>query len=260
LSQPQLIPVAGIELEVQSWGAGQETILLLHEGLGSVAHWRDFPPALAEATGRRVVAWSREGHGRSQKLSAPPRNPDYMHLEAERLVPLLDTLGLPSVHLFGHSDGASIALIAASRFPERVKSLVLEAPHVLVEQVTYDSIAKAKDAYRSTDLPARLGRYHADVDHTFWNWNDIWLDPRFRDWNIVDVLPGIRAPALLIQGVDDEYGTLDQLKRIAAVLPQTRLVVLEHCGHAPHRDRPDAVLNKTNEFLNDQRRRTMDRA
>jgi pimeloyl-ACP methyl ester carboxylesterase len=255
-TQPQRIPVAGIELEVQSWGAGEETILLLHEGLGSVAHWRDFPHALSEATGRQVVAWSRQGHGRSQKLSRP-RNPDYMHVEADRLPLLMDTLNLERAHLFGHSDGASIALIAASRVPERVTSLVLEAPHVLVEQITYDSIAKAKDLYRSTDLPARLGRYHADVHHTFWSWNDVWLDPRFRDWNIENVLPGIRAPALLIQGVDDEYGTLDQLKRIAAVLPETRLLVLEHCGHAPHRDRPEMVLTETREFLKEQARRTM---
>jgi pimeloyl-ACP methyl ester carboxylesterase len=243
-----MLVVEGVELEVQAWGEGEETILLLHEGLGSVSHWRDFPERLAAATGARVIAWSRQGHGRSQKLTAR-RDPDYMHIEAERIGPLLDALNVTRAHLFGQSDGASIALLAAAMLPGRVETMILEAPHVLVEQITYDSIAEARQIYLTTDLPRKLARHHADVDHIFWMWNDIWLDPRFRNWNIENVLPAIRAPALMIQGLDDEYGTLDQLHRIAAILPETETLLLERCKHAPHRDQPEAVLNATAKFL-----------
>lgn len=244
----EMIAVDGVDLEVQSWGAGAETILLLHEGLGSISHWRDFPERLAAATHTRVIAWSRQGHGRSQKLAAR-RDPDYMHIEAQRIGPLLDALDVRSAHLFGQSDGASIALLAAAMLADRVDTIILEAPHVLVEQITYDSIAEVREIYLTTDLSRKLARHHADVDHIFWMWNDIWLDPRFRDWNIEDALPAIRAPALMIQGLDDEYGTLDQLDRIRAVLPRTETLLLERCKHAPHRDQPEAVLNATAKFL-----------
>ena len=248
MSASALIVVDGVELEMQCWGSGSETILLLHEGLGSVSHWRDFPVRLAERTGARVIAWSRQGNGRSQKLAAR-RDPDYLHVEGARVGAFMDAMGVTRAHLFGQSDGASLALIAAAKFPDRIQSLILEAPHVLVEQITYDSIDQAREVYRTTDLSAKLARHHDDIDHTFWMWNDIWLDPRFRDWNIENVLPAIRAPALLIQGLDDEYGTLDQLDRIAAVLPDTEMLILEQCRHAPHRDRPEAVLEATVNFL-----------
>ncbi len=247
---PEFVVVQGIRLEVREW-AGQGTpILMLHEGLGSVAMWRDFPSRLAAATGRHVIAWSRRGYGHSERLPAS-RDPDYMHREADTVPALMDALGLDQAVLFGHSDGASIALIAAARYPERVAALILEAPHVYVEQLTVDSIAQAKTTYRTTDLGRRLGRYHADADHAFWGWNDIWLDPRFRDWNIEELLPAIGAPALLIQGLDDEYGTLDQLDRIEAVLPRTRRLALTACAHSPHRDQPQAVLQASASFLDD---------
>jgi pimeloyl-ACP methyl ester carboxylesterase len=248
----RLVEVGGVSLEVRDRPGRGLPILMLHEGLGSVAMWRDFPAALASATGRRVVAWSRRGYGLSDPLPEP-REPDYMHREAEALPPLMDTLGLDRAILFGHSDGASIALIAAARFPERVAGLLLEAPHVFVETLTLDSIAAVKESYRTTDLGRRLGRHHRDADHVFWRWNDIWLDPRFRDWSIEALLPQIEAPALLIQGLDDEYGTMEQLDRIASVLPDASRLELERCGHSPHRDQPESVLSATARFIADVR-------
>lgn len=242
------IVVEGIRLEAARWPGRAPAILLLHEGLGSVAMWRDFPAALAEATGHAVVAWSRQGYGASAPLPVPCAV-DYMHREAALLPAVMDALGLSRAHLFGHSDGASIALIAAANQPPRIASLILEAPHVLVEPITVTSIAGAKIAYETTDLPQRLARYHDRVDEVFRRWNDIWLDPRFQSWNIEAVLKDIRAPALLIQGREDEYGTMDQLDRIAAVLPAVRRLELSPCRHSPHRDQPAAVIAAVADFL-----------
>ena len=244
----EFLVVDDVRLEIRAWPGQGMSILLLHEGLGSVAMWRDFPERLAAATGHPVIAWSRRGYGLSDPLRES-RDPDYMHGEAQFVAPLLDALALERAVLFGHSDGGSIALIAAARIPDRVAALVLEAPHVYVERLTVDSIATTKSLYATTDLRARLQRYHRDPDHVFWRWNDIWLDPRFRDWSIDDLLPAIRAPALLIQGRDDEYGTIDQIDRIAAVLKVTQRLELPSCGHSPHRDQPQAVLAATSAFL-----------
>jgi pimeloyl-ACP methyl ester carboxylesterase len=242
--------VAGIGLEVARWPGPGLPILMLHEGLGSVSMWRDFPDRLNRAAGRDVIAWSRQGHGASDPIPTP-RDPDYMHREAARLPALMDALEIDRAHLFGHSDGGSIALIAAARTPERVASLILEAPHVMVEDLTIDSIAAVKTAYQTTDLRVRLGRHHEDADHVFRGWNDIWLDPRFRDWTIEALLPAISAPALLIQGSEDEYGSFAQLDRIASILPRTSRLDLSACGHSPHRDQPQAVLDAVVAFLAD---------
>jgi pimeloyl-ACP methyl ester carboxylesterase len=240
------------QLEIARWSpasARGAPILLLHEGLGSVSMWRDFPAALAEATGREVIAYSRHGHGRSPILTAP-REPDYMHVEAEVALPaLLDQLGLDEVVLFGHSDGASIALIYAALPDSRATALVLEAPHVFVEDLSHDSIAKLRPPETHGVLVEKLGRHHTDAAATFKGWNDIWLDPRFRSWNIEDRLQGVKVPALLIQGEDDEYGTRTQLDTIVAATPASEILLLDHCGHAPHRDHRDAVLEATARFL-----------
>jgi pimeloyl-ACP methyl ester carboxylesterase len=250
--ESSFLTIGGVRLEVREWpggaGDGDTPILLLHEGLGSVSMWRDFPARLAERTGRRVVAWSRQGYGRSDPVPRPFA-PDYMHREADKLPALMDALGIARAHLLGHSDGGSIALIAAARTPERVASLILEAPHVYVEQLTCDSIAAVKEIFATTDLGARLGRHHADPTHSFGLWNDIWLDPRFRDWTIEELLPAVTAPLLIIQGLDDEYGTLDQLDRIQAALPLARRLEIARCGHSPHRDQPDAVFAAVADFL-----------
>jgi pimeloyl-ACP methyl ester carboxylesterase len=244
--------IDGVRLEVARWfqPGALHPILLLHEGLGSVAMWHDFPQRLAAASGRTVIAWSRQGYGQSDPRCAP-NEPGYMHREASLLPKLFDALGVEHVHLFGHSDGASIALLAAADDSgERIQSLILAAPHVLVEQVTIDGIAAIRERY--AELAPKLGRYHRDPAHVFTGWNDIWLDPRFRDWNIETVLPRVTVPVLLIQGIDDEYGTMDQLDRIerSARGPVTRLE-LAACGHSPHREQTDAVLDAARRFLAD---------
>jgi pimeloyl-ACP methyl ester carboxylesterase len=242
--KPASLVVDDVQLEFATWPGNGLPILLLHEGLGSVAMWRDFPRRLALATGHPVLAWSRRGYGLSDPL-AGRRGPDYMHREAVAVTRLMDALSLERAILFGHSDGASIALITAARSPDRVATLIVEAPHVFVEALSIESIARTKRLYATTKLGQSLGRYHRDPDRVFWDWNDIWLDPRFRDWSIEDLLPSIRAPALLIQGRDDEYGTMAQIDRVAAALPDVQRLELERCGHAPHRDQPDAVLRAT---------------
>ncbi|HUH85791.1 MAG TPA: alpha/beta hydrolase [Stellaceae bacterium] len=232
-----------LEYERIDGKADRPTLLLLHEGLGSVALWRDFPAKLAQATGAPLVVYSRYGYGQSEALAAP-RAPRYMHDEALVALPeLRQALGLEEVVLVGHSDGASIALIHAGSGRWPVRALVLEAPHVFVEDVSVASIAAAHEAYRTTDLRQRLQRYHADVDSAFRGWNDAWLDPAFRDWNIEEYLPGVRCPVLAIQGEGDEYGTLAQIAAIErGVGGPFEKLVLAGCKHSPHRDQEQAVL------------------
>jgi len=244
----QFLVVDGVRLEMEIWKGEGSPILLLHEGLGSVAMWRDFPARLAAVLRHPVLAWSRRGYGLSDRLSAA-RAPDYMHQEANAVIHFMDVLAIERAVLFGHSDGGSIALITAAYSPERIAALILEAPHVYVEQLTVDSIAATRRVYATTNLREQLARHHSDPDRVFWAWNDIWLDARFRDWSIEDLLPAIRAPALLIQGQDDKYGTIDQIDRIARALPHTRRLELVRCGHSPHRDQPRAVLNAAAAFL-----------
>jgi pimeloyl-ACP methyl ester carboxylesterase len=232
-----------LEYERIDGRSGAPTLILLHEGLGSIALWRDFPAKLAQATDCPAVVYSRYGYGRSDALTGP-HHVDYMHREALDVLPeLRDQLGLNDAILVGHSDGASIALIHAGSGRWPVRAIVLEAPHVFVEDVSIASIAAARAAYETTDLRQRLARYHADVDSAFRGWNDIWLDPNFRTWTIEDALPGVRCPVLAIQGADDEYGTLAQLDAIERGVggPFERLV-LPQCKHSPHRDQEDAVL------------------
>jgi pimeloyl-ACP methyl ester carboxylesterase len=225
------------------------TIVMLHEGLGSVALWKDFPQKLAARTGCRVLVYSRYGHGRSDKL-LEKRPVAFMHHEGQVVLPeLLDKLGIERPILLGHSDGGSISLIFAGKYPERPHALILEAPHVFVEDLSFASITQAKVNYQTTDFPQKLGRYHAHVDATFWGWNDVWLDPEFRSWNIEEYLPAIRCPILCIQGEDDEYGTIAQVKAIRARVPGTEVVMLPNCKHSPHRDQPEATLERMAEFV-----------
>ncbi|MGA8871222.1 MAG: alpha/beta hydrolase [Candidatus Acidiferrales bacterium] len=225
------------------------TIVMLHEGLGSVAHWKDFPLQLAEETGLGVFVYSRYGHGNSDPLEEP-RPPSYMHREAQIVLPeILDKAHIERPVLLGHSDGASIAILYAGMFPDSPAGLVLEAPHVFVEDATVSSIAEAKVAYKLTDLPKRLGRYHANVDATFWGWNNIWLDPSFRTWNIESFLDLIRCPVLVLQGAQDEYGTARQIAAIRARIPSASAIILENCKHAPHRDQCEATLSAIHQFL-----------
>jgi pimeloyl-ACP methyl ester carboxylesterase len=240
--------VDGARLEVRRWPGRPLPILMLHEGLGSVSMWRDFPEQLAAATGHEVICWSRRGYGFSDSQSEP-FEPDYMHRESELLPEIMRALELEVAHLFGHSDGGSIALLSASRFPHLVAALILEAPHVFVEPVTLDSIRAVRAHFESGNLGGKLARHHADADLVFWCWNDIWLDDRFRAWSIESCLSAVGAPALLIQGLDDEYGTLSQLDCIEKWLPRTERLILPECGHSPHRDKTIAVLEASSQFL-----------
>jgi pimeloyl-ACP methyl ester carboxylesterase len=238
----------GARLELSSWRGNGVPVVLLHEGLGSVRMWRDFPAALAAATGRPVFAWSRRGYGWSDPL-AEAFEPDYMHQEAALVFEALDDLAIPRAVLFGHSDGGSIALIAAGLQPRRVAGLILEAPHVMVEQLTVDNIAAVRRPFEEGGLREALGKYHRDVDSVFWRWNRIWLDPRFRAWSIEALLPRVEAPTLLIQGRNDEYGSMAQLDRIERALPGVERLEIDACGHAPHRDRRAEVLEASAGFL-----------
>ena len=227
-------------------------LVFLHEGLGSVAMWRDFPARVAQATGARTLVYSRYGYGQSDLL-ASAHGTDYMHREAEEALPeLLAALEIDHPVLIGHSDGASIALIHAGGGRWPVAGVVALAPHVFVEEVSIASIMAARDAAANTDLLARLGRYHRDAEKTFRGWNDIWLHPDFRAWNIESYLPDIRCPVLAIQGEDDEYGTMAQVEAIASGAtnsPGVEVLRLADCRHSAHKDQPEAVLAAIAAFL-----------
>ncbi len=244
--------VGGHRLEydrIETAASNRPTLVLLHEGLGSVAMWRDFPGRLAHATGCNALVYSRHGYGNSDPLTTP-RTVRYMHDEALVVLPeLLDALAIERPILVGHSDGGSIALIHAGSAIRPVTAVVTMAAHVLVEDISVASIAAAKMAFETTDLRAKLARYHADVDSAFWGWNRIWLDPDFRAWNIEAYLPGISCPVLAIQGEDDEYGTMEQMRRIGAQVRDVELVELEDCRHSPHKDQPEAVLDVITRFV-----------
>lgn len=227
-------------------------VVFLHEGLGSVAMWKDFPDRLCAGAGVRGLVFSRPGYGRSTpRAEDEVWDVDFMHRQAHEVLPaFFDAIGLAEPPwLVGHSDGGSIALLYAARFPERVRGLVLLAPHIFVEDVTVRNIEVARQAYLQTGLRARLARHHDDVDSAFWGWNRIWLHPPFAGWNIENELEGIRCPVLAIQGLDDEYGTLAQIRGIAARVPGTRLLELPQCGHSPHRDQPAAVISAAAGFM-----------
>lgn len=225
-------------------------IVFLHEGLGSISMWRDFPQQIADATGCEAIVYSRYGYGRSTPRDATPRTPGYMHDEALLALPeFLRQIAVDRCILFGHSDGGSIALINAGKAETRPLGIIVLAPHVLVEDVTLTGIRAALKVWQSTDLRDKLAKHHLDVDSVFHAWTDIWLDPDFRNWNIEDCLPGITCPILAIQGEDDEYATMDQIDRIAAGARDVDLLKLADCRHSPHRDQASAVITATAEFV-----------
>ena len=229
--------------------APRPTLVFLHEGLGSVAMWRDFPGRVAHAANCDAVVYSRYGYGQSDPL-AEDRTPRYMHSEALVALPeLLDTLAIDRPILVGHSDGGSIALIFAGAGERPASGVVTLAAHVMVEDISVASIAAAKTTYATTDLRARLVRYHADADSAFLGWNRIWLAPEFRAWNIEEYLPRIACPVLAIQGEDDEYGTKEQMRRIGAQVRDVELLALQDCRHSAHRDQPQAVIDAITHFV-----------
>ncbi|ATE59242.1 alpha/beta fold hydrolase [Thauera sinica] len=248
------VSINGVELEyvrLRSAHAreGAPPIVFLHEGLGSISMWRDFPQKVADATGCEAVVYSRAGYGRSGP-EPRPRTARYLHEQGLDVLPaLLAKLGIERPILLGHSDGGSIALICAGGTGTPLAGIAIMAPHVMVEDISLHGIRLARQAYLDTDLRERLGKYHAQVDAVFWAWNDVWLSPAFRDWNIEEYLPRIACPIMAIQGEDDEYGTMEQLDRIAAQARDVDLVKLADCRHSPHKDQEQAVIDAVAGFV-----------
>lgn len=247
-----------VEIEHQWIAAGPAQgplLVFLHEGLGSVSMWRDFPTRLCERLGWQGLVYSRPGYGQSTPRPAnEPLAPDFLERQAVEVLPaLLRALGVDGsrrpLWLLGHSDGGSIALIHAARCAGTVAGLVVLAPHIMVEDLSVASIAQAREAYQNTDLRQRLARHHRDPDSAFRGWNEVWLSPAFRGWSIEALLPAITCPVLAVQGEDDAYGTLQQVFGIAAAAPQTQVTVLPRCGHSPHKDQPEALLERVLAFV-----------
>lgn len=247
------ITIQGLRLEYRDYpasAANRPTLMLLHEGLGSVGMWRHFPEKLAAHTACRVIVWSRAGYGGSEPYPEA-RTERYMHREGEEMLPaLVAALGIEKPILIGHSDGGSIALIFAGAYPDVPVGVAVMAPHEFVEAVTLAGIREARVAWETTDLPKKLARYHhTQTERVFSDWNDTWLSPAYRDWNIEAYLPKIRCPVLAIQGEQDEYATMRQIEVIAENVSGTQLVKLPQCGHSPHRDQEAAVLDALAAFI-----------
>lgn len=253
LSPTGFLRIGASDLEYRMIGPAPEdapTIVMLHEGLGCVGLWGDFPDRLAAATGVGVFVYSRAGYGASTRAELP-RPLDYMHIEALDVLPkLLDSIGFRRGILLGHSDGASIAAIyTGSVADHRVSGLVLIAPHFVVEDISVVSIAEIKQAYETTGLRSKLARWHSDVDNAFYGWNGAWLDPKFRAWDISDYLAYIRVPVAILQGADDQYGTIRQIEiaREECYCP-VDVTIIPGAGHSPHREAPEATLNAISDF------------
>jgi pimeloyl-ACP methyl ester carboxylesterase len=281
LQRMPVIKIANRQLEYEWHGPSPNrsgaapTLVFLHEGLGCVAMWRDFPARVAEQTGCGTLVYSRAGYGKSDPIELP-RPVTFMHEEALAILPqLLDAFSIRAAILVGHSDGASISIIHAGGTGDpRVRGLILEAPHVFVEEIGLESIRAIAEQYQTQSagrMPAhrpqdagapmapmgasvlrqRLARHHGqNVDATFWGWNDVWLNPEFESWSIEEYLPKISVPVLLIQGEDDQYGTREQIRRIeAGCNGAVRTVLLSKCGHSPHLDQPERTVEAMKEFV-----------
>lgn len=251
-----LLKDSSVEIEFK-WISGRDKgaplIVFLHEGLGSIAMWKDWPVSLCKATGCRGLIFSRYGYGRSS--CRPGQWPvDYLKQEATELLPaLLDALNIDVLKkkpiLFGHSDGGTIALHYAAAYPNAVAALVTVAPHIFVEEVSLAAIAATQQDFATGNLRKKLKRFHENPDAVFWGWSNRWQSDDFRKWDITNLLPKISCPVLAVQGAQDKYGTLEHLHRIKQAVPQATLTVIDDCGHVPHKDQPQALLNTVTDFL-----------
>jgi pimeloyl-ACP methyl ester carboxylesterase len=255
LSPAGFLTIGAADLEYRMIGPAPDaapTIVMLHEGLGSAGLWGDFPDRLQAATGVGVLVYSRAGYGASTAVKLP-RPLDYMHIEALDILPkLLDSIGFRHGLLLGHSDGASIAAIYAGGVADhRVRGVAMIAPHFIVEDVSVTSIAEIRTAYETSGLKAKLARWHRDVDNAFYGWNGAWLDPEFRNWDISEYLGYIRVPVAILQGADDQYGTLRQIEiaRDECYCP-VEATIVPGAGHSPHREAPGPTLDAISEFAN----------
>lgn len=250
----EFLTVNGAKLEVKRFTgeAGRPTLVFLHEGLGCIDMWGDFPACLSHISGFPALVYSRCGYGRSDPCGIP-RPLTYMHDEGLEVLPdLLKTAEIGNHVLIGHSDGGSIALINAGGTPAPgLKAVITMAAHVFCEPLSMASIAEAKTFYEKHHLRARLAKYHQDnVDCAFWGWNKAWLDPDFMQWNIEVFLPKITVPQLVIQGCDDPYGTIAQVEAIEKQSAgPVQVCMLENCGHSPYKDQAQESLELTSDFI-----------
>ncbi len=236
----------------KSFAKNKVTILFLHDSLGSIELWRDFPQKLGLHLDCNILAYDRQGYGKSAPFGSLKRNNDYLKKEAENLGKITDLLDLKNVVLFGHSDGGSIALLAAALFPEKILGIVTEGAHVFVEKETITGIKEAKKAYKNTNLRERLFRYHGNkTDDVFRMWTETWLSSSYQSWNIEKYLPLVKCPSLIIQGEKDEYGTLDQVNSIVSkTAGKSMQLIIEDVAHTPHKENPNIVIKKVNQFIN----------
>ncbi|KQT26115.1 alpha/beta hydrolase [Chryseobacterium sp. Leaf405] len=252
--EDRIIDVNGKKLYIEYNNSfkNKPTVVFLHDSLGCTRLWRDFPTKLAEATQCNILIYDRLGYGKSFPMLSHERKNNYMQSEADLLNDLLNELNIKETILFGHSDGGTIALIAASKYPEKVKATICEAGHIFVEDVTVNGVKSALQAYRTTNLPERLQKYHGDkVEMMVKAWTEIWLSDRFRSWNIEYLLKNITNPLLFIQGEADEYGTLHQVeKTISQVSGNAEKFIIPNVGHTPHKEIPELILEKSIEFIN----------
>lgn len=256
----RIVPVHSLarDLEIECQFISEEKtsadlMVFLHEGLGSVGLWKDWPAQLCDAANCRGLVFSRYGYGASTLRPKTEKWPaNYMHEQAREFLPaLFNALGMASEKpiILGHSDGGSIALIYAGMYPDKVKAVISMASHIMVEDVTIESIQKAREAFLNTDLPKKMARYHKDSDSAFWGWNDAWLSPEFRAWNIEPFVAAIRCPILAIQGREDEYSTLAQIQGIKRIATQSKLCIMDDCHHSPHKEKPQVTIDAVVSFL-----------
>ena len=230
---------------------GRPTIIFLHDSLGCIQLWRDFPKKLGELTNCNVLVYDRQGYGKSSPFTTSERNNDYLEIEADILIEILDAFKIADAILFGHSDGGSIALIAAAKYPSHIKGIISEGAHIFVEEKTLDGIKEAVEVYRTTNLKYKLEKYHGDkTEDVFSAWSNTWLSEKFSTWNIENYLSFVTCPSLIIQGEEDEYGTLKQVEGIFNKVPgvATKLILL-NVKHTPHKEAAELVLQKSANFI-----------
>ncbi|WP_298315970.1 alpha/beta hydrolase [uncultured Aquimarina sp.] len=240
----------GLSDNPESFNPLLSTIIFLHDSLGCIELWRDFPKKISTLINCNVLSYDRQGYGKSNSFSELKRNKNYLHKEADVLAKLIDQLSLKNVILFGHSDGGSIALLAASLYPKKIKGIITEGAHVFVEKETLQGIRNAKVAYETTNLKEKLARYHGEkTEDVFRMWTETWLSSSFQNWNIESYLPAIQCPSLIIQGENDEYGSMDQVSSIVQKTSgKSKSLIIPNVGHTPHKESTDIVLKKTKDF------------
>lgn len=254
-----VLPIEGNELTIEykriaARHAAAPLIVFLHEGLGSLSMWEDWPDRLCRATGASGLVFSRYGYGKSTRRTDKEWPTDYLEKEAQVMLPaLFDALGIDPakerVILFGHSDGGTISLLYAAAYPDHPSAVIVLAPHEFVEEMGTARITQLKQAFHSNGLADKLSKHQPDAQAVFTGWSELWLSPRYRDWNIEERLGRITCPLLAVQGAQDQYGTLEQIRAITLRVPQAECVILENCRHVPHQEQPEQLLVHTKRFL-----------